>query len=142
MIELQQVTQRYPAPDGEGEITVVKDLSLTIDKPCITMVLGPSGCGKSTILRMMGGVRPIGVVTPTEGQVLIDGQPCDGPHDDAVMVFQQYANRPDLTVEENVKVVHVAVAPDAWREELGQLTNRPLHLELGKLHLSHDCRTD
>lgn len=102
MIELQKVTQRYPAPDGEGEITVVKDLSLTIDKPCITMVLGPSGCGKSTILRMMGGVRPIGVVTPTEGQVLIDGQPCDGPHDDAVMVFQQYANRPDLTVEQNV----------------------------------------
>ncbi|MCP4809106.1 MAG: ABC transporter ATP-binding protein [Proteobacteria bacterium] len=75
------------------------DLSLT---PGITMLLGPSGCGKSTILRMMGGVRPLGVKTPTEGTVTIDGQPCDGPHDDAVMVFQRYANRPDLSVRENV----------------------------------------
>jgi ABC-type nitrate/sulfonate/bicarbonate transport system ATPase subunit len=102
VIELKGITQRYPSPDGEGEITVVADLDLHIDKPCITMLLGPSGCGKSTILRMMGGVRPIGVVTPTEGEVFIDGAPCDGPHDDAVMVFQRYANRPDLTVRENV----------------------------------------
>jgi ABC-type nitrate/sulfonate/bicarbonate transport system ATPase subunit len=34
--------------------------------------------------------------------VLIDGAACGGPHDDAVMVFQHYANRPDLTVFDNV----------------------------------------
>jgi ABC-type nitrate/sulfonate/bicarbonate transport system ATPase subunit len=51
---------------------------------------------------MMGGVRPIGVPTPTSGTVLIDGQPCVDAHEDAVMVFQRYANRPDLTVWENV----------------------------------------
>ena len=100
-IELQGVAQEYPKPDGSGMLRVVDDITLSLE-PGITMLLGPSGCGKSTILRMMGGVRPMGVVTPTEGTITIDGQPCTGPHDDAVMVFQRYANRPDLTVRENV----------------------------------------
>lgn len=101
-VELTSVVQEYPHPSGEGALRVVDGLSLRLDKPSITMLLGPSGCGKSTILRMMGGVRPLGVATPTSGTVEIDGLACDGPHDDAVMVFQRYANRPDLTVRENV----------------------------------------
>ena len=101
-IQLQGITQRYPDPSGEGEVTIVDGLELTIENPNITMLLGPSGSGKSTILKMMGGVRPYGVVTPTEGTVLIGGEPCTGEHPDAVMVFQHYWNRPDLTVEENV----------------------------------------
>jgi ABC-type nitrate/sulfonate/bicarbonate transport system ATPase subunit len=51
---------------------------------------------------MMGGVRPLNVKTPTSGSISIDGQPCHGPHDDAVMVFQRYANRPDLSVYDNI----------------------------------------
>ena len=101
MIELREVVQEYPKPEG-GVLRVVDGISLELDKPGITMLLGPSGCGKSTLLRMMGGVRPLNVVTPTSGEVLIDDVRCDGPHDDAVMVFQRYANRPDLTVRENV----------------------------------------
>lgn len=101
-VELRGVTQEYPAPDGDGVIRVVEDVNLRMDQPGIYMLLGPSGSGKSTILRMMGGVRPIGVKTPTAGEVLIHGQPCHGAHDDAVMVFQRYANRPDLSVRENV----------------------------------------
>ncbi|MFT4975741.1 MAG: ABC-type nitrate/sulfonate/bicarbonate transport system ATPase subunit [Myxococcota bacterium] len=101
-VELRGVTQEYPAPDGSGVVRVVEDVNLTLDQPGIYMLLGPSGSGKSTILRMMGGVRPIGVKTPTAGEVLIHGDPCHGAHDDAVMVFQRYANRPDLTVRQNV----------------------------------------
>lgn len=100
-LELRDIVQEYPRPEG-GVLRVVDGISLRYDRPGINMLLGPSGCGKSTILRMMGGVRPIGVTTPTSGDVLIDGEPCHGAHDDAVMVFQQYANRPDLTVRENV----------------------------------------
>jgi ABC-type nitrate/sulfonate/bicarbonate transport system ATPase subunit len=101
-VELKNIIQEYPKPDGSGAVRIVNDISLTFEGPSINMMLGPSGCGKSTVLRMMGGVRPLGTVTPTSGQVLIDGVPCDGPHPDAVMVFQRYANRPDLSVEENV----------------------------------------
>jgi ABC-type nitrate/sulfonate/bicarbonate transport system ATPase subunit len=101
-LELKDIVQEYPRPDGKGVTRVCDRISLKFDQPGINMLLGPSGCGKSTILRMMGGVRPIGVKTPTAGTVLIDGKPCEGAHDDAAMVFQRYANRPDLNVWENV----------------------------------------
>lgn len=100
-IELKDIVQEYPHKDGNGVLRVVDGISLSLS-PGINMLLGPSGCGKSTILHMMGGVRPIGVATPTSGTVLIDGKPCTEAHDDAVMVFQRYANRPDLSVEDNV----------------------------------------
>jgi ABC-type nitrate/sulfonate/bicarbonate transport system ATPase subunit len=101
-IELTDIVQEYAGPEGAAPTRVVDGISLRFDQPGINMLLGPSGCGKSTVLRMMGGVRPIGVLTPTSGKVLIDGLPCDEAHDDAVMVFQRYANRPDLTVWDNV----------------------------------------
>lgn len=100
-VVLEHIVQEYPRADG-GVLRVVDDISLRFERPEIVMLLGPSGCGKSTILRMMGGVRPIGVQTPTAGRILIDGVPCEGPHEDAVMVFQSYANRPDLSVWDNV----------------------------------------
>ena len=101
-VHLREIVQDYPAPNGTGVTRVIDGIDLQFSEPGINMLLGPSGCGKSTLLRMMGGVRPIGVPTPTTGSVLIDGQPCTGAHDDAVMVFQRYANRPDLTVWDNV----------------------------------------
>jgi ABC-type nitrate/sulfonate/bicarbonate transport system ATPase subunit len=101
-IELRDIVQEFPNPDGDGVNRVIDGLSLDMDQAGITMLLGPSGCGKSTLLYMMGGVRPIGVASPTSGQVLVDGQECTGAHDDAVMVFQRYSNRPDLTVRKNV----------------------------------------
>jgi ABC-type nitrate/sulfonate/bicarbonate transport system ATPase subunit len=100
-VQIENVVQEYAAPGG-GTTKVIQGISLEIGKPSITMLLGPSGCGKSTLLRMIGGVRPIGVKTPTSGRILIDGAECTGPHDDSVMVFQRYANRPDLSVRENV----------------------------------------
>jgi len=102
-LELRDVVQEYPAREGgSGVVRVVDRVNMRFERPGINMLLGPSGCGKSTLLRMMGGVRPIGVDTPTSGEVLIDDRPCVGAHDDAVMVFQRYANRPDLSVWENV----------------------------------------
>jgi ABC-type nitrate/sulfonate/bicarbonate transport system ATPase subunit len=103
MLILENIIQDYPVSPTEPPNRIVGGVSLAFDKPGINMLLGPSGCGKSTILRMMGGVRPIGLQSPTSGRVFIDGKECNDQHDDAVMVFQQYANRPDLTVRENVE---------------------------------------
>lgn len=100
-IELRDIVQEFPVHGG-GSLRVIDGISLSLDRPEIVMLLGPSGCGKSTLLHMMGGVRPIGIRSPTSGQVSIDGIACDGAHDDAVMVFQRYANRPDLSVRDNV----------------------------------------
>jgi ABC-type nitrate/sulfonate/bicarbonate transport system ATPase subunit len=101
LVTARDIVQEYDKPDG-GTLRVLDQISLRFDRPSINMLLGPSGCGKSTLLRMLGGVRPWNVRTPTSGTIEIDGVPCQGPHEDAVMVFQSYANRPDLTVRENV----------------------------------------
>jgi ABC-type nitrate/sulfonate/bicarbonate transport system ATPase subunit len=100
-LQLENIVQDYPGPHGKSS-RIVDGVSLRFDGAGINTLLGPSGCGKSTLLRMMGGVRPTDVVTPTAGKVIIDGIDCDGPHDDVVTVFQRYANRPDLSVFENV----------------------------------------
>ncbi len=100
-IVVRNIVQEYPRAEG-GVTRIIDNISLDFDQPGINMLLGPSGCGKSTLLHMMGGVRPFGVPTPTSGTILIDGQPCHDAHDDTIMVFQRYANRPDLTVWQNV----------------------------------------
>jgi ABC-type Fe3+/spermidine/putrescine transport system ATPase subunit len=148
-IELREIVQEYPKRDGNGGMLRVLDrIDLHFERPGINMLLGPSGCGKSTLLHMMGGVRPIGVTTPTSGAVLIDGAPCHEAHDDAVMVFQRYANRPDLTVWEDVafpfrlacwkrKVARSEWAPrvDAMLEAVGlsgHRNHRPAQLSGGQ----------
>ncbi|MBK6616521.1 MAG: ATP-binding cassette domain-containing protein [Ottowia sp.] len=101
LVSASDIVQEYAKPDGTT-LRVLDAITLKFERPSINMLLGPSGCGKSTLLRMLGGVRPWDVKTPTSGRVEIEGAVCEGPHRDAVMVFQQYANRPDLTVRQNV----------------------------------------
>ena len=125
-ISLNKIVQEYAAADGK--ITrVIDGIDLMFDKPTINILLGPSGCGKSTLLYMMGGVRPFAVQSPTSGAILIDGQECHGAHDDAVMVFQRYANRPDLTVYENVALPFQfalwkkRVAQTEWKKRMSEM---------------------
>jgi len=94
IIELKGVSQTY----DNGKTYVIKDFNLLIeDKPDqgqFVVILGPSGCGKSTILKYIAGLQK-----PTEGEVLIKGEPAMGH---IPMVFQQYSNFPWLTVLNNV----------------------------------------
>ena len=52
-----------------GATKVVHDFNLSVDKGEFVSFLGPSGCGKTTVLRMVAGFE-----TPSEGQIVIDGQ--------------------------------------------------------------------
>jgi osmoprotectant transport system ATP-binding protein len=63
VIELQGLGKTY---NGQH---VVRDVSLTVPKGSITVLLGPSGCGKSTTLRMINRL-----IAPDTGRVLIDGE--------------------------------------------------------------------
>lgn len=72
LLTMQQVTARYQSP--EGELTAAENISLTVSQGEFVSIVGPSGCGKSTLLTIMAGLKK-----PSEGQVLLDGEPISGP---------------------------------------------------------------
>ncbi len=67
VLELKQVSKTFGS--GNTEMTAVAPLDLTIDAGEFIILTGPSGSGKTTLLTMMGGL-----LTPTSGQVLLNGQ--------------------------------------------------------------------
>ncbi|MEZ5338547.1 MAG: ABC transporter ATP-binding protein [bacterium] len=102
IIELRRICKVYGQPGAEDSVTAVQDINFTIrDLPgsgqC-RVFLGPSGCGKSTILRIIAGL-----IEPSSGEVLVNGQPVKGPSADRGMVFQSYSSFPWLNVLDNVR---------------------------------------
>jgi ABC-type nitrate/sulfonate/bicarbonate transport system ATPase subunit len=90
------VAKRFPAADGE--IEVIQKTTLGVAKGESLVFLGPSGCGKTTLMRMAGGLD-----FPSEGRILLHGEPVTGPDRRKGMVFQSYSSFPWLTVSENVR---------------------------------------
>ncbi|WP_436499976.1 ABC transporter ATP-binding protein [Actinokineospora sp. HUAS TT18] len=99
-IRFQGITKRFPVKDGRSrtEFTAVEDIDLDIARGEFVVLVGPSGCGKSTLLDLLGGLT-----TPTEGRILLDGEPVTGPGLDRGIVFQQYALLPWRTALGNVE---------------------------------------
>lgn len=64
---MKQVTKTYG--DGDGAMTVLNHLDLTVNEGEFIAVLGPSGSGKSTFLSAAGAL-----LTPTSGEILLDGE--------------------------------------------------------------------
>ena len=94
LIRFRGVTKRF------GAFTAIDDLTQDIYAQEFFALLGPSGCGKTTMMRMLAGFE-----TPTEGQILLDGQDMAQvpPNKRAVnMMFQSYALFPHLSVWDNI----------------------------------------
>jgi NitT/TauT family transport system ATP-binding protein len=95
IVEFRNVSVRF------GSFTALHEVSFAVDNEpnCgeFISLIGPSGCGKSTILNLIAGF-----LRPTEGQILVGGQPVPGPGRDRGMIFQQYSSFPHLTVMQNV----------------------------------------
>ncbi|MEY3758081.1 MAG: hypothetical protein RLZZ263_1235 [Cyanobacteriota bacterium] len=103
LITVNNVSKRFPLPDGKGEFTVLDGVSLTIRAGEVVALLGRSGSGKSTLLRIMAGL-----IRPSEGLVQCNGIPLLGANRNLAMVFQSFALLPWLTVQENVELGLVA----------------------------------
>jgi NitT/TauT family transport system ATP-binding protein len=82
----------------QDDLTVLSDISLSIERKSFVSIVGPSGCGKSTLLRMIAGLEK-----PTSGRILLDGDVIARPDARRGMVFQQDAVFPWMTVQKNVE---------------------------------------
>ena len=76
---------------------MLDDISLEVADGEFVCLLGPSGCGKSTLLNTMAGF-----LSPTSGEVTIDGEVVRGPDPRRIFVFQERGVFPWLTVEGNI----------------------------------------
>ena len=94
MVEVRELSRRF------DDVLAVDRVSMQVRRGDFLTILGPSGCGKTTLLRMIAGF-----LDPSEGQVLIDGQPMNkvpAYRRSIGMVFQRLALFPHMTAAENV----------------------------------------
>lgn len=94
-IEINHVTVSFKTP--KGRFTAVEDISLNIKKGEIVALIGHSGCGKSTLMNTISGM-----VTPSNGSVIANGNLVKGPGPDRGIVFQNYSLLPWLSVYKNI----------------------------------------
>jgi len=76
---------------------VLDDCSFTVTRGKLNVLIGPSGCGKTTVVNLLAGYE-----RPTGGEILLDGEPVTGPGSSRLVVFQETALFPWLTVLDNV----------------------------------------
>ena len=106
MIELRGVSKTVPS--GDGQLTILHPLDLSVGSGEFLAVTGPSGSGKSTLLGLIAGLD-----APTTGSVIIDGADITALDEDRLarlrgakigFVFQFFHLIPSLTALENVRV--------------------------------------
>jgi sulfonate transport system ATP-binding protein len=92
MLTLDRVSKTYP-----NGVRALDGITLDVKPGEIVAIVGGSGCGKSTLLRAISGLD-----TPSQGRVLLDGEPITQPHEKIGMIFQEPRLLPWLTVADNV----------------------------------------
>lgn len=140
-IEVKNSSKYYNT--GETKIVANRDVTFSIEKGELAIILGASGAGKSTLLNILGGMD-----TNDEGDIIIDGENIANYNarqltkyrrEDVGFVFQFYNLIPNLTAKENVELALEIVkeGTDAQKvlEQVGlgnRLNNFPAQLSGGE----------
>ncbi len=126
MLNVANVSKSYPTP--RGPLTILDDVSMTLERGQSAAIMGPSGSGKSTLLYIIGALEP-----PSSGTVSLDGvDPWSLPEAKQAafrngrvgFVFQDHLLLPQLTALENVltpALVRPGGVANALRERGRQL---------------------
>ncbi len=95
IIEVRQVSAVFA--NANGGLRALEDISFSVAPQEFLCILGPSGAGKSTLLRILAGL-----LQPTSGEVLFQGQPLRGPRRQVGIVFQKANLMPWRSVLANI----------------------------------------
>ena len=125
-----------------GGVSYIRNLSLTLEKGTLSVLLGPTLSGKTSLMRLLAGLD-----VPDSGKVMVEGEDVTGldvRRRSVAMVYQQFINYPSLTVYENIasplrvkglkpKVIDTRVRETAKLLKLDPLLDRmPLQLSGGQ----------
>jgi NitT/TauT family transport system ATP-binding protein len=85
----------------ERRVEAIGDLSFDVQHGDFTCIVGPSGAGKTTLLKCLAGL-----LTPTRGEVRVNGHAVTQPPEEMAVVFQEYGRSlfPWKTVRENIEL--------------------------------------
>jgi NitT/TauT family transport system ATP-binding protein len=120
--EMRMQSVRLEYGDERARKVVLDDCSFTVTKGRLNVLIGPSGCGKTTIVNLLAGYE-----RPTRGEILLDEEPVSGPGWTRLVVFQETALFPWLTVLDNV-VFGPTVRGLMTRAEVGREARRLLEI--------------
>ena len=136
ILKVENLTKVYGK--GENEVRALNGVSFSVEKGDFVAIIGPSGSGKSTLLHTLGGV-----VRPTGGKVLVNGQDVYSRSDEQIAVFRRrevgliyqfYNLIPVLNVEENMSLPVLLDGRNVNRDRLRELI-RELDLVGREKHL-------
>ena len=104
ILEAVQISKTYG--EGESAVHALRNSDLTLENGTFASIIGSSGSGKSTLLKILGGLLP-----PTTGKVLLDGQDIYAMNAEQLaqvrrqkigFIFQDFRLFPEYTVQDNI----------------------------------------
>jgi NitT/TauT family transport system ATP-binding protein len=120
-LEVAGVAKRFAQANGHDTVALA-GCSFTVEPGKLTVLMGPSGCGKSTLAYLLAGY-----LQPDAGSITLGGLPVQGAGPERMLVFQETALWPWMTVVENVMfgpLARGAMSREAARSEAGDLLSR------------------
>ena len=101
------------------KLELLSGVNLNVQDGELVAIVGASGCGKSTLLKLIITLEPI-----SSGEILLDGEPVNGPSPKCSMIFQEARLFPWLTVRQNIEfVIPDSVPKEKKREMVEYYTN-------------------
>ena len=122
ILSLSGVSKSYTGKTG-GTTHVLDGIDLDVREGEFIAILGFSGAGKTTLISSIAGL-----VEPDAGEILLRGEPIDGPDKERGLVFQSYSLFPWLSVEQNVALAVDAVHKDRSKAERAALVRQKVEL--------------
>lgn len=111
-VELRDVGLRYLTEAGETE--ALRRVSLTVQAGEFVSIVGQSGCGKSTLLSLIAGI-----LQPTSGEVMVDGESVRGPTRKIAYMLQS-----DFLFEWRTIIENVMIGPEIQRLDIAKARRR------------------